>query len=142
MSVVGPLVKGQLCLIKLVGVPPGVFAVTVCVNVGSIWAWHREPVLDGEVGVSPVSVTFEPCQVLLWAWDGVKGEAMAGNEAEHIVWKVRREERLPRCEVGVTVVRWCCYTHTGNEVSSCVGRVVERLRSLCVYFGPMNAVRF
>ena len=24
---------------------------------------------------------------------------------------------------GVTVVRWCCHTHTGNEVSSCVGRV-------------------
>ena len=59
------------------------------------------------------------------------------NEAEHttgIVWKVRREERLRRCEVGVTVVRWCCHTHTGNEVSSCVGRVVERLRSLCVFW--------
>ena len=28
---------------------------------------------------------------------------------------------------GVTVVRWCCHTHTGNEVSSCVGRVLERL---------------
>ena len=28
-------------------------------------------------------VTFEPCQVLLWAWHGVKGEAMAVNEAEH-----------------------------------------------------------
>ena len=54
-------------------------------------------------------------------------------------WKVRREER---CEVGVTVVRWCCHTHTGNEVSSCVGRVVERLRSLCVYFGPVFNVGF
>ena len=37
--------------------------------------------LDGVVGVRwacPLSpVTFEPCQVLLWAWNGVKGEAMA-----------------------------------------------------------------
>ena len=105
--------------------------------------------LDGVVGVrwaSPLSrVTFEPCQVLLWAWHGVKGEAMAVNEAEHttgIVWKVRREERLRRCEVGVTVVGWCCHTHTGNEVSSCVGRVVERLPSLCVCFGPVDAVWF
>ena len=60
----------------------------------------------------PSRVTFEPCQVLLWAWHGVKGEAMAVNEAEHttgIVWKVRREERLRRCEVGVTVVGWCCH---------------------------------
>ena len=53
---------------------------------------------------------------------------MAVNEAEHttgIVWKVRREEGLRRCEEGVTVVRWCCHTHTGNKVSSCVGRVVH-----------------
>ena len=57
--------------------------------------------LDGVVGVWWACllsrVTFEPCQVLLWAWYGVKGEAMAVNEAEHttgIVWKVRREERL------------------------------------------------
>ena len=71
-------------------------------SVASIWAWHRGPVLrpwdpelNGEVGVRwacPLSlVTFEPCQVLLWAWHGVKGEAMAVNEAEHttgIVWKV------------------------------------------------------
>ena len=67
---------------------------------------------------------------------------MAVNEAEHttdIVWKVWREERLRRCKVGVTVVRCCCQTHTGNEVSSCVGRVLERLRSLCVYFGPVES---
>ena len=59
------------------------------------------------------------------------------NEAEHttgIVWKVRREERLRRCVVGVTVVMWCCHTHTGNEVSSCVGGVVKRLQSLSVSF--------
>ena len=75
-------------------------------------------------------VTFEPGQVLLWAWHGVKVEAMAINEAERttgIVWKVRREERLRRWVVGVTVVRWSCHTHTGSEVNSCVGRVVERL---------------
>ena len=29
----------------------------------------------------------------------------------------------------VTVVGWCCYTHAGYEVSSCV---VKRLPSLCV----------
>ena len=84
-------------------------------------------------------------QVLQWAWHEVKGEAMAVNEAEHttgIVWKVWREVRLLRCEVGVTVVWWCCHTHTGNEVSSCVGRVVERLPSLCVCFGPADAVWF
>ena len=33
--------------------------------------------------------------------------------------------QLRRCEVGVTVGRWCCPTHTGSEVSSCVGGVVE-----------------
>ena len=40
----------------------------------------------------PVACDFEPCQVLLWAWHGVIGEAMAVNKAEHttgIVWKVR-----------------------------------------------------
>ena len=85
--------------------------------------------LDDVVGVRwacPLSrVIFKPFQVLLWAWHGVKGEAMAVNDTTGIVWKVRREERLRRCEEGVTVVRWCCHTHAGNEVSSCVGRVVE-----------------
>ena len=42
---------------------------------------------DGVVEVMwayPLSrVTFEPCRVLPWAWHGVKGEAMAVNEAEH-----------------------------------------------------------
>ena len=50
---------------------------------------------DGVVGVALSRVTFEPCQVLLWAWHGVKGEAMAVNEAEHttgILWKVWREK--------------------------------------------------
>ena len=39
-------------------------------------------------------------------------------------------KRLRRCEVGVTVVGWCCHTHTGNEVSSCVGRVAAK--SVCI----------
>ena len=93
--------------------------------------------LDGAVRVRwtcPLSrVTFELWQVLLWAWHWVKGEVMAGIEAEHttgIVWKVRREERLQRCEVSVKVVGWRCQTHTGNEVSSCE---VERLPSLCIF---------
>ena len=50
-------------------------------------------------------VTFQPCLVLLWAWHGVKGEAMAVNEAEHTTGIVWREERLRRYKVGVTVVR-------------------------------------
>ena len=36
----------------------------------------------------------------------------------------------------MTVVKGFCHTHTGNEASSCVGGVVERLPSLYVYFGP------
>ena len=68
-----------------------------------------------EVNVSPVRCYLEPHQVLLWAWHGVKSEAIAVNEAECItgvVWKVRREERLQKCEVGITVGRWCCPIHT------------------------------
>ena len=43
--------------------------------------------------------------------------------------------------MGVTVGMWCCPTYTGSEVSSCVGGVgVERLQSLCVHFGPVDAV--
>ena len=64
-----------------------------------------------KVGVALSRVTFEPCQVHLWAWHGVKGEAMAVNEVAGTVWKVPREERLRRCEVGVTVVR-CVATPT------------------------------
>ena len=73
---------------------------------------------------------FEPHHVLLWAWHGVNGDAMTVHEAEHttgIVWKVQREERLQRCEMGVTVGRWCWPTHTEGEMSSCVGTVAKRL---------------
>ena len=41
------------------------------------------------------------------------------------VWTVGPKERQGRCEVGVVVRRWCCSTHTGNEVSPCVGGVAE-----------------
>ena len=82
-----------------------------CLDYGARWCGRSE------VGVPPPPVRH-----------GVKGEAMASEG----VRKVRREERLRRYEEGVTVVRWCCHNYTGNEVSSCVGRVVERLQSLCV----------
>ena len=100
LSVVSRLKKKrQLSLIKLVGVPPGMCAVAVCV-----WMWVLLPPfgrgiastrwcggIGSEVDLSLSRVTFEPYQVLLWVWRGVKGEAMAVNEAEHttgIVWKV------------------------------------------------------
>ena len=54
---------------------------------------------------------------------------MAVNEADYtsgIVRTVGLEESQQRCEVGV-VVRWYCSAHTGNEVSFCVGSVVEQL---------------
>ena len=41
-------------------------------------------------------VTFDPTQVLQWAWHEVKGEAMAANEADYtggIVLTVGLEER-------------------------------------------------
>ena len=54
---------------------------------------------------------------------------MAVNQADHtsvIVRTVRPEERQRRREVCVVLRRWCCSSHTGNEVSSCVGGVVEQ----------------
>lgn len=58
-SLVCPLLvkKRQLCLIKLVSVPPGLCAVVVCVNLGSIWAGlcFDRGCGDSEVGVSPVT---------------------------------------------------------------------------------------
>ena len=74
-------------------------------------------------------MTFDPCQLPWWAWQEFKGEAMAVNGADYtsvIVRTVGREERQRRCEVGVVVRRCFCSAHTGNEVSSCVGSVVER----------------
>ena len=75
------------------------------------------------VGMSPVQCAH---QVLPGA---IKGEAMAVNEADYtsvIVWTLGPEDGQQRCEVGVIVWR-CCSAHTGNEVSSCVGGVVEWL---------------
>ena len=53
---------------------------------------------------------------------------MAVNKVDYtsvIVQTVGPEERQRRCEVDV-VVRCCCSTYTGNEVSSCVVGVVEQ----------------
>ena len=119
-------------------VPSHACNVCACFNagfIGSGWAWH----LRAHVGPTtvtcdrwacpPSGVTSDPCQVPWWAWQEVKGEAMAVNEADYtsvIVRTVGPEERQRRCEVGVVVSRWCCSAHTGNEVSSCVGGVVEQ----------------
>ena len=58
-----------------------------CVGfVALVWAWHRGPVLQlwgPRVWWEVSGVTFDPHQVLPWAWYGVKSEAMAVNEAEH-----------------------------------------------------------
>ena len=65
-------------------------------------------------------LTPDPCQVPCWAWQ-VKGEAMAVNGTDYtsvIVWTVG--------EGDVDVVVRCCSAHTGNEVNSCVGGVVEQ----------------
>ena len=73
-------------------------------------------------------VIFVPRQVPWWAWQEVKGEAMAVNEADYtsvIVRTVGPWERQLRCQVGEVEMRWCCSAHTGNEVGSCVGGVVE-----------------
>ena len=66
-------------------------------NLGVAWRARASTVgLDGVVGVMwacPVSVTFEPFQVLPRAW---RREAMAVNEAEHAtvtVRKLRREDQ-------------------------------------------------
>ena len=74
------------------------------------------------MGVSPSNVTFDPTVS--------EGEAMAINESDYtsvIVWTVGLEDRQRRCEVSVVVWRWCCSTHTGNEVSSCGGMAVKEL---------------
>ena len=81
-----------------------------CVNVvAPVWGWHSGavPVCWG-TWMSPdlrwacprSRVTFDPIQVLQWAWHEVKGEvkgeAMAANEADYtsgIVLTVGLEER-------------------------------------------------
>ena len=68
-----------------------------------------------------------PCQVPRWAWQEVKGEAMAVNKVDYTGVTMGPGERQRRHEVGVVVRRCCCSAHTGNEVSTCVGGVVKRL---------------
>ena len=63
--------------------------------------------------------------------NAVKGEAIAVSEAAYygvIVWTVGRQRR---CEVGMVVKRWCCSTHTGIVMSSCV--------QPCVHYGLVEA---
>ena len=109
----------------------------VCVYAGLIasgWVWHRWPVLrlwgpcmlqTGRWVYPLLSVTVDPWQLLLGGCRKVKGEAMSVNEADYTSVFVGPEERQRGCEVGVTVRRWCCSAHTGNEVSSCLGSVAE-----------------
>ena len=60
-------------------------------------------------GCVPYQVTFEPCHVLLWGWQEVKGEAKK-IEADYCYGL-----ELPG---GRYVVMWrCCPAHTGYEVS-------------------------
>ena len=74
-------------------------------------------------------MTFDPIHAC--ASVGVAGDQSEVNEADYISVIVRTvvgpEERQQRCEVGVVVRRCGCSTHTGNEVSSSVGSVVEQL---------------
>ena len=44
--------------------------------------------------------------------------------------------------MNVTMRRLCCPTHTGSEVGSCEGSVVEGPLSRCVHFGLVDAVFF
>jgi hypothetical protein len=55
---------------------------------------------------------------------------------ESTVWPDRRRRW---CKMDVVAMGWCCPTHTGNEVSSCVGGVVGRS---CAYFVHEEAVWF
>jgi hypothetical protein len=101
-----------------------VCSVSVCVNAGFIasdWAWHCEPMLHrwserldpGDGWACPrFGVTFEPRQVLPWAWLEVKGEV---NEAVYIVGP---DGRRGWREVNVVAMGWCCSAHTGNECVS------------------------
>ena len=98
--------------------PRHVYSCCVCECGFSIWAWSvlwlQERCGESEVGVWPLNL------VRCFCGRGM-GSKVRPWQAEHttgIMWKVQWEERLRRCEVGVTVVRWCCHTHTGNEVRS------------------------
>ena len=81
------------------------------VIVGLLWAGRWVCLLSG--------VTFEPCHVLLWAWQESK---------------VRRRQLMRQTTapvMGVVVWRRCCPSHTGYEV----GGVVEWPCVMCVHCG-------
>ena len=125
---------------KLCGSPGSVCSVPVCVNAGFVtsgWARHCEPMLrrwsewldPWDQWVCPrFGVTFEPRQVLRWAWQEVKGESMSVNSAVYtgVIKYCRADGRQRWCKVDVVAMGRSCSAHTGNEVSSCVGGVAAR----------------
>ena len=63
--------------------------------------------------------------MLLGACQEVKGEAMAVNQADYTTVFVQTMGPEEKQQRHVVVRKWWCSTHTGNEVSSCVGSVAE-----------------
>ena len=61
----------------------------------------------GQVVMSPIWCDL--CDMLLGAWQEVKGEAMSVNEADYSWYTTERPV------VGVVVRRWSCPAHTGNR---------------------------
>ena len=67
--------------LKLVEMP-------ICIKPGYVasgWAWHSRQVTCKSMEWSPRRVSFDPSNVLPWAWQEVKGEAMplSVNEADY-----------------------------------------------------------
>ena len=113
-------------------------SVYMCFNVGFIasgWVWHCGPILhlwgpqpghDDRWACPPSGVTYDPA----WCLGG------RGMRSKVRPWQLMRQtvtigpEERQWCEVGV-VVRRCCCSYTGNEVSFCVGGVVEQSCVCC-----------
>ena len=62
--------------LKLVGMPIGIKPGYVA----SGWAWHSRQVTCKSMEWFPQHVSFDPSNVLPWAWQEVKGEAMPLSE--------------------------------------------------------------
>ena len=85
-------------------------------------------VTNKEVGVSPALCDLRPlgsCFRGCVRRSKVRPWQLMRQTTPVFVWTVGPEERQQKCAVGVVVRRWCCSSHTGNEVSSCVGSVAE-----------------
>ena len=67
--------------LKLVGMPIGIKPGYVA----SGWAWHSRQGTCKSMEWSPRRVSFDPSNMLPWAWQEVKGEAMplSVNEADY-----------------------------------------------------------